>query len=398
MSLTDTAIRGAKPAEKQQKLFDGNGLFLLVKPNGAKSWRLKYRFQGKEKLITLGSYPMVSLKEARERATVARKALESGVDPSAQRKREKNMAQNTFELVAREWHEIQTAKWSATYAEATLNRMQRNLFPFIGSKPVNDVSAPEILALLRKVEARGAIGSAHALKHICSSVMRYAIATGRAERDPAADLRGALSPHVKKHRPALTAPESVGNLMHAIYNYQGSLVVRSALKMMAFTFCRSTEIREAEWREFDFEDNIWRIPAERMKMKRDHLVPLSRQVLAVLEKLRAYSGKGQYVFPSYRSETVPFGKTALQRAVRVMGFERDEMCPHGFRSMASTLLNELGYNADWIERQLAHIPHGQVRGIYNRAEYLPERRRMLQEWADYLDALREKARQEIEKT
>ena len=227
--------------------------------------------------------------------------------------------------------------------------------------------------------------------------MRYAIVTGRAERDPAADLRGALSPHVKKHRPALTAPEAVGNLMHAIYHYQGSLVVRSALQMLAFTFCRSTEIRDAEWKEFDFEDKLWRIPAERMKMKRDHLVPLSGQAIAVLEKLRTYSGKGQYVFPSYRSEAVPFGKTALQRAIRVMGFERDEMCPHGFRSMASTLLNELGYNADWIERQLAHIPQGQVRGIYNRAEYLPERRRMMNEWADYLDGLREKARQEQER-
>jgi len=391
MPLKETALRALKLPEKPQKLFDGNGLFLLVTPKGAKSWRLKYYFQGKEKLLSLGSYPLVSLKEARERAMSARKTLEGGTDPSALRKQEKEKVQNVFELVALEWHERQTAKWSATYAEATLNRMKRNLFPFIGSKAVNEVTAPEILALLRKVEARGTIGTAHALKDICSSVMRYAIATGRAERDPAADLRGALSPYVKKHRPALTTPESVGNLMHSIYHYQGSLVVRSALQLMALTFCRSTEIREAEWGEFDFDDNLWRIPADRMKMKRDHLVPLSRQAIGVLEKLRPYSGKGQYVFPSYRSEAIPFGKTALQRAIRVMGFEREEMCPHGFRAMASTLLNELGYNADWIERQLAHVPHSRVRGIYNRAEYLPERRRMLQEWADYLDALREKA-------
>jgi len=396
MPLTDAALRAVKPTEKNQKLFDGNGLFLLVTPRGVKNWRLKYRFQGKEKLISLGHYPLVSLKEARERATAARKSLDNGTDPSAQRKQEKQKAQTTFELVAREWHEVQSAKWTANYAEATLNRMQRNLFPSIGSRPVNEVTAPEILAILRKVEARGTVGTAHALKNICSGVMRYAIATGRAERDPAADLRGALAPHVKKHRPALTAPETVGNLMHTIHNYQGSLVVRSALQLMALTFCRSKEIREAEWTEFDFGDKLWRIPAERMKMRRDHLVPLSKQALAVLEKLRAYSGKGQYVFPSYRSESVPFGKTALQRAIRVMGFERDEMCPHGFRSMASTLLNELGYNADWIERQLAHVPHGQVRGIYNRAEYLPERRRMLQEWANYLDDLRKKARKKIE--
>jgi integrase len=394
MALTDTAIRAAKPTEKQQKLFDGNGLFLLVTPSGTKSWRLKYRFQGKEKLISLGSYPLVSLKEARERTTAARKTLEGGIDPSELRKKEKRVAQNTFELVAREWHEMQSAKWSKSYAAQVMHNLNRNVFPFIGSKPINEVTAPELLTLLRKVEARGVIGTAHAIKNNCSGIMRYAIATGRAERDPAADLRGALAPNIKKHRPALTAPDAVGNLMHAIYNYQGSLVLRSALQLLALTFCRSIEIREAEWKEFDFEDKLWRIPAERMKMKRDHLVPLSKQMLAVLEKLRTYSGGGQYVFPSYQSETKPFGRTALQRALRIMGFEQEEMCPHGFRSMASTLLNELGYNADWIERQLAHVPHGQVRGIYNRAEYLPERRRMMQEWADYLDTLREKAQRE----
>ena len=392
MPLTDTALRAAKPTEKTQKFFDGNGLYLLITPKGAKSWRLKYRFQGKEKLISLGPYPLVSLKEARERSLVARKTLEGGIDPSAERKQAKNKTQNTFELVAREWHEMQSTKWTKTTATAVMQRMQRNFFPFIGAKPIDEVTAPEILALLRKVEARGTISSAHDLKHCCSGVMRYAIATGRAERDPTADLRGALKPNRKKHRPALTAPEAVGNLMHAIYNYQGSFVVRSALQLLAFTFCRSTELRNAEWNEFDFEDKLWRIPAERMKMRRDHLVPLSKQAIAVLEKLRMYSGKGQYVFPSYRSETVPFGKTALQRAVKIMGFERDEMCPHGFRSMASTLLNEQGYNADWIERQLAHVSNNQVRAAYNRAEYLPERRKMLQEWADYLDKLRKKAR------
>ena len=396
MPLTDTALRAVKPSGKTQKLFDGNGLYLLVTPKGAKSWRFKYYFQGREKLLSLGPYPLVPLKEARERVTAARKVLEGGTDPSAQRQREKQQAQVTFELVALEWHEKQTAKWTPKYAEATMNRMKRNLFPAIGSRPVNEVSAPEILAILRKVEARGIIGTAHALKYICSCVMRYAIATGRAERDPAADLRGALTPHVKKHRPALTAPESVGRLMHAIYNYQGSLVVKSALQLMAFTFCRTGEIRFAEWKEFDFEDKLWRIPGERMKMNRDHLVPLSKQAIAVLEKLRAYSGSGQYVFPSYTSELKPFGGTALQRAIHLMGFEKGEMCPHGFRSMASTLLNELGFNADWIERQLAHVPHEQVRGIYNRAEYLPERRKMLQKWCDYLDTLRKKARQEID--
>lgn len=216
MPLADTAIRAAKPAEKQQKLFDAKGLYLLITPSGTKSWRLKYHFQGKEKLISLGTYPATSLKEAREKAADARKAIENGIDPSAQRKLDKQLAQNTFELVAMEWIERQKTKWSPSYADTTYRRLKRNLFPFIGSKPVNAITAPELLALLRKVEARGIIGTAHALKNHCSCIMRYAIATGRAERDPAADLRGALMPHVKKHRPALTTPEKVGRLMHSM--------------------------------------------------------------------------------------------------------------------------------------------------------------------------------------
>ncbi|MDE7064080.1 MAG: integrase arm-type DNA-binding domain-containing protein, partial [Desulfovibrionaceae bacterium] len=369
--LTDVAIRNAKAEEKPRKLFDSNGLYLLISTSGTKGWRLKYRFQGKEKLISLGRYPLVSLKEARERAMEARKKLESGSDPSVERKLKKQAAENTFELVAREWYELQKPKWSAGYANRVIHMLTRNLFPFIGSRPIAEITAPEILVLLRKVEARGIIATAHALKYVCSNIMRYAIATGRAERDPAADLRGALKPNIKKHRPALTNPEKVGRLMHSIYHYTGSLVVRSALQLLALTFCRSNEIRYAQWNEFDFEERLWRIPAERMKMNRDHLVPLSDQTMAVLEKMREYTGGNQYVFPSYHDESKPFGNSALRRAMQSMGFEKEEMCPHGFRTMASTLLNELGYNRDWIERQLAPVPQEQVRGIYNRAEYLP---------------------------
>ncbi len=390
--LTDTTIRAAKATDKPRKLFDSNGLYLHITEKGTKIWRLKYRFQNREKLISLGHYPAVSLKDAREKALEARKTLEAGNDPSAERKLKRQEAQTTFELVAREWHELQSAKWSKKYSVRVMNILTRNLFPFIGSKPISEITAPEILALLRKVEARGVIGTAHALKYACSNIMHYAIATGRAERDPAADLRGALKPYIKKHRPALTNPEKVGRLMHSIYYYTGSMVVRSALQLLALTFCRSGEIRFAEWREFDFDERLWRIPAERMKMKRDHLVPLSDQAVAVLMKLREYSGANQYVFPSYHDESKPFGNSALRRAMQGMGFEKEEMCPHGFRVMASTLLNELGYNRDWIERQLAHVPTEQVRGIYNRAEYLPERRKMLQAWADYLDELRNKAK------
>lgn len=394
--LSDVAIRNAKPADKARKLFDFNGLYLHISVAGTKSWRFKYRFQGKEKLLSLGRYPIVTLKEARERTMEARKKLEAGNDPALERKLKKEADKNTFEIVAREWHELQTPKWSSNYAKRVMHIMTRNLFPFIGTKPIAEITAPEILALLRKVEARGIISTAHALKYVCSNIMRYAIATGRAERDPAADLRGALTPNIKKHRPALTNPEKVGRLMHSIYHYTGSMVVRSALQILALTFCRSSEIRYAQWQEFDFEDRLWRIPAERMKMGKDHLVPLSNQTIEILKKIREYSGGNQYVFPSYHDESKPFGNSALRRAMQGMGFEKEEMCPHGFRTMASTLLNELGYNRDWIERQLAHVPHEQVRGIYNRAEYLSERRKMLQEWADYLDELRFKAKKALD--
>ena len=394
MPLTDTTLRNAKPGEKQIKLFDGHGLFLLIAPSGTKAWRLKYSFLGREKLISLGLYPTVSLKEARERAATARKDIENGIDPSEKRKLEKAACQNTFEAVGLEWHEQNKDKWSEEYAKSIMHRMKRNLFPQIGSKPVHLVSAPELLALLRKIEARGAKDIPHIVRSISSSVFRYAIATGRAERDPAADLKGALAPRVRRNLPSQTTPEAVGHLLIAIDNYPGTFVVRSALQLMALTFCRTGELRNAEWREIDFEDGLWRIPAERMKMSRDHLIPLSRQSVAILRKLQAYSGKDVYVFPNYKTEKRSMSKSALFGAIRRLGFENDEMCPHGFRSMASTMLNELGYNGDWIERQLAHVPRNIIRGIYNRAEYLPERRKMMQAWADYLDELRRKTREQ----
>lgn len=392
MPLNDTTLRALKPADKPQKLFDGHGLFMLVSTNGTKAWRLKYRFMGKEKLISLGIYPTVSLKDARERAAAARKDIENGIDPAAKRKLEKDACQNTFEAVALEWHEKNREKWSDTYRAAILHRMQRNFFPVIGSKPIHLISAPELLAILRKIEARGVKDIPHIMRNIASNVFRYAIATGRAERDPAADLKGALAQRVRRNLPSQTTPEAVGHLMIAIDNYPGTFVVRNALQLIALTFCRTAELRNAEWREIDFDDALWRIPAERMKMSRDHLIPLSRQSIEILRKLFAYSGNGVYVFPNYKDEKRSMSKSALLGAIRRLGFETDEMCPHGFRSMASTMLNELGYNADWIERQLAHVPRNLIRGIYNRAEYLPERRRMMQEWADYLDGLRRKIR------
>jgi integrase len=396
MSLTDTAIRAAKPTDKQQKLFDGNGLFLLVAPTGTKSWRLKYGFQGKEKLITLGLYPLVTLKDARARALTARKLLSDGKDPSMERKLGMLRLQTTFEIVAREWHEKQAPGWSVGYQQKTLATLIKNVFPYIGSRPITEISTPELLVIVRRLESRGAISSAHAIRSLCSAVFRYAVATGRALRNPVPDIYGALTAHVKKHYPAITDPAKVGELMLKIDDYHGMPGVRCALQLMALTFCRTTEIRHAEWSEFDFTDKLWRIPAAKMKMSRDHIVPLSEQAIAVVNYMRMFSDHARYVFLNQRNHSRPLGVSSLINALRIMGYAKEEVTPHGFRSMASTLLNEQGYQPDVIERQLAHVPSNQVRAAYNRAEYLPERRKMMTDWANYLDTLRERARKNIQ--
>ena len=396
MPLTDTAIRAAKPSStpgKQLKLFDGSGLFLLLFPNGSKVWRFKYHFQGREKLISLGAYPDVSLKEAREKAADARKMLGNSKDPSAERQHSKRQHRNTFKIIAREWHEKQAPAWSATYANIVLRRMELNIFPHIGSKPVSAISAAEILSLLRKIEARDAINMAQSIRSLCSNVFRYAVITGRAERDPAADIQGAITTRAVKNRAAITDPEKVGKLLLAIGGYGGLLSVRMALTFMALTFCRPGEIINAEWAEIDFANKLWRIPGRKMKMSRDHIVPLSPQAIAVLEVMHPHSGEGEFVFPGHKTKTPTLARETLVAALRRMGFNKDEVCAHGFRAMASTLLNEQGYPADVIERQLAHVPGNRVRAAYNRAEYLPERRRMMDEWAVYLGKLHKAARE-----
>lgn len=389
MPLTDTALRAVKATEKAQKLFDGNGLFLFVSPSGTKSWRLKYRFQGKEKLLTLGTYPQTSLKEARERAADARKQLDGGIDPGETKKEEKQAAACTLEQVAREWYEKQLPAWSKRHSEDVMERLEKNIFPFLGDRPIAEVTAPELLSVLRRIEARGAIETAHRVRGICSLFFRYAVATSRAERDPAADLKGAITNRIPKPRAAITTPDEVGALMRAIDGFAGTYTVKCALQMCALTFCRPGEVRTAEWTEFDFKENLWRIPGSKMKMRMDHLVPLSRQALEILEELRQLTGSGKYLFPSIRTIDRPISDMTLVAGLRRMGFEKDEMSAHGFRAMASTLLNEQGYSADVIEKQLAHSPSNKIRGIYNRAEYLPERRKMMQEWADYLAELKE---------
>lgn len=277
--------------------------------------------------------------------------------------------------------------WVVAHADTVIGRLERDVFPWLGGRPIAEITAPELLTVLRRIESRGAIEVAHRVKQVCGQVMRYAVATGRAQRDPTADLRGALPPSVENHHGALTTPTDVAALMRAIDAYKGSFIVRCALRFTAWTFARPGEVRKAEWAEFDLDGAIWRIPAARMKMGREHLVPLSRQAVELLREIQPLTGSARYVFPSARSAARPMSENAIVAALRYMGYERGEMTAHGFRTTASTLLNEMGWPSDEIERQLAHAEQDEVRGAYNRAEYLTERRKMMQAWADYLDSL-----------
>ena len=392
MPLTDTAIRSAKPEKKTQKLFDGGGLYLEVAPSGGKWWRLKYRVAGKEKRISLGVYPAVGLKEARRRRDEAKEQLAMGIDPSEHKKATKAAIRTSdgasYEIVAREWFAKYSAGWSESNGVKVLARQVNYIFPYIGAKPVQEITAPELLVALRHIEKRGSLDTAHRALQDCSRVFRYAIATGRGERDTAADLRGALPPAKGGNFSTITEPKAVGALLRAIDGYEGGVVVATALKLAPLVFVRPGELRQAQWSEFNLEGAEWRIPPERMKMRQLHIVPLARQALEILRDLHPFTGHGRFLFPSPRTDARPISDVALLAALRRMGYSKEEMTVHGFRSMASTLLNEQGYNRDWIERQLAHGERNSIRAAYNYAEYLPERRRMMQEWADYLDGLR----------
>ncbi|MHB1348955.1 MAG: tyrosine-type recombinase/integrase [Desulfobulbaceae bacterium] len=388
--LTDTKVRTVKATEKSQKLFDGWGLYLLVTPTGGKLWNLKYRFEGKEKKLSLGAYPDVSLAEARLKRDQARTLLANGADPGDTRKAQKAAGveeTETFEVIAREWHAKFTPSWAASHADKILRRFELYVFPWLGARPIKAITAPELLGVLRRIEGKGTIDTAHRTKQTCGQVFRYAVATGRAERDPSGDLRGALPPTNGRHMATITDPKEITGLLRAIKDYRGSIVTRCALRLAPLVFVRPGELRHAEWREINFETSEWRIPAEKMKAGVLHIVPLSRQALAVLHEIYPLTGHGRYVFPSPRTDARPMSNNAVLAALRRMGYARDEMSGHGFRSMASTLLNEQGWNRDAIERQLAHAERNSVRASYNYAEYLPERRKMMQAWADYLDHL-----------
>jgi integrase len=386
--LTDISIRKQKPGRAPRKLYDGRGLYLLLNPDGSRWWRVKYRFGGREKLLSLGVYPQVTLKRARTRCDEARLLLVNGVDPAAKRQAEKQAVGENFESVAREWLKMQEEKLTPGTLGRERDRLEDFIFPYLGKRPIAQIKAPELLSVLRRVESRGIVETAHRTKSVCSRVFRYAIATGRAERDVAADLRGALRPSVGRHLPAITEPLRIGELLRAIDGYTGQACVAAALRLAPYVFLRPGELRQGEWAELDLDNALWRIPAGRMKMREPHLVPLSVQAVAILKDLRPVTGGGRLLFPSIRSRERPISNNTLNAALRRMGYTADEMVAHGFRSMAYTLLNEQGWRPDLIERQLAHAERNQVRATYNRAQWLDERRKMMQAWADYLDGLR----------
>lgn len=389
--LTDTAIRNAKPGPKAARLFDEKGLYLEVAPSGGKWWRLKYRFGGKEKRVSLGVYPDVSLKAARERRDEARRLLAAGVDPSESRKAEKaarvERSTNSFELVAREWHARRSKTWAEGHATRILRRLEADIFPWIGKRPIAEVTSPELLAALRRVESRGALETAHRELRTCGQVFRYAVATGRAERDPSHDLRGALPPYRSKHLAAVTEPDQVAGLLRAIDGYQGTPAVNAALKLAPLVFVRPGELRQAKWNDIDLEAAEWRYTVS--KTDTAHIVPLSTQALAILRDLHPITSSSAYVFPSARSLKRPMSDNAILAALRRMGIGKGEMSGHGFRAMARTILDEvLGFRPDYIEHQLAHSVRDPNGRAYNRTAHLPERRVMMQAWADYLDAVK----------
>ena len=393
MPLTNIAIRRAQPGDKSRKMFDGGGLYLEIAPKGSKWWRLKYRFRGKEKRLALGVYPSVSLKQARRGREEARQLLDQQIDPSELRKAEKAASKGhsgtSFESVAREWFAKHSPNWAPGHASRVLKRLERDIFPWIGGQSFTTITAPQILAVVRRIEQRGAVESAHRGLQKCGQVFRYAVATGRAERDLTVDLRGAL-PQVKEtHLAALTDPIQVAPLLRVIDDYNGSLIVRCALSLAPLVFVRPGELRRAEWSDIDLETAEWRFTVT--KTETQHLVPLSRQAVEILRELNPLTGQGRYVFPSARTPRGdrPMSDNTVLAALRRMGIGKEEMSGHGFRAMARTLLDEvLGFRPDYIEHQLAHAvrdPHGRA---YNRTSHLPERRKMMQAWADYLDQLK----------
>ena len=399
--LNDKAVAAAKAKEKDYKVSDGDGLFVLVKTNGSKLWRLKYRFGGKEKLLSFGQYPSVSLANARAWTLDARKLIASGLDPSVIKKEAKAASVavsappatpvDTVEIIGREWFDKFGSQWVDSHGSKVIRRMERDLFPWVGGAEIKSVTPAALLSVLRRVEARGALDTAHRLLQNCGQIWRYAVATGRAERDITSDLRGALPPAKETHLGSITEPAEIGALLRNINEYKGSEVVRLALKLSPLVFVRPGELRRAVWAEFDLQARLWTIPASRMKAGRPHVVPLSEQSGALIAELKIITGGDGLLFPSPRSSTRCLSDAAVLAALQRMGYAKGEMTAHGFRAMASTNLEQLGYDVRLIEIQLAHADQDQVRAAYKRETHLmrlDERKKMMQHWADYLDGLR----------
>jgi len=395
--LFATTVTSARPREREYKLTDGAGLYLLVKPNGRKLWRLNYAYLGKQRTLSFGAWPDVGLADARERRDEARKLIAAGLDPSHEAKLAEARAmlseENSFKLVAEEWVAKQEREGMSEVTLSKIRWLLGKAYPRIGSRPVAKITPQEALAVLRSIEATGRYESARRMRSVLGRVFRYAIATTRAEMDPSRDLRGALTVPKAKHLAAITTPKGAGELMRAIEGYTGHAITLFGLRLSAHLFVRPGELRQAEWSEFDFDRSVWNIPEQKMKMRRPHRVPLSTQVIALFEQLWELTGTGRYCFPSFRSPLRPMSENTVNAALRALGFSQEEMTAHGFRAMAATLLNETGkFNPDAIERQLAHMETKAIRRAYTRGEYWDERVRMMQYWSDQLDEMRDGAR------
>ena len=390
MSLTDLEIRRAKPAEKTYTTADGNGLSLQIEPNGSKGWRFRYRFEGKAKMLSLGTYPKVSLSQARRQRDEAQDLLAMGINPSDSRK-EKKLAQqdrlgNTFEAIAREWYQRRYDLWAESYRTEMIATFEKDVFPHIGHRPIDSITPMELMAVLTCLEKRGATEKMRKVRQRCGEVWKYAIATGRALSNPAPDLASVMMPHKKEHYAHLEVSE-LTDFFTVLQAYTGNILVKLAMRLLILTGTRPGELRKAEWSEFDFEDNLWSIPEERMKMRRPHLVPLSRQALAILEELKTMTSGYQYVFPGRLEKVKPISDMSLNVLIRRVGYG-GRATGHGFRHTMSTILHEQGFNSAWIELQLAHVDKNSIRGTYNHAQYLDGRREMMQWYADYLDSLK----------
>lgn len=402
---SDASIKAIKPGDPRQRLGDGAGLYLLLfVKGGSHGWRFDYSLKGKRKTLSFGTYPATGLALARKQAADARRKVREGIDPSSERQAKRaavatqrmlaELAEagiappGSFEAVAREWFAKNEATWAPSHSDKIIRRLERDVFPWIGNRPVQEISPADILSLIKRVEARGALETTHRVQQNCGQVFRYAVATGLLKSDPSRDLRGALPAWRPVHYPTITEPREVGQLLRDIDDHKGTLVTRVAMKLTPLLFVRPGELRQAEWSEIDLDEAIWRIPAAKMKRRIMHIVPLSTQAVALLKDLQPLTGRRNWVFPGTRTNGEPMSENTVNAALRRLGYDRTMLTAHGFRGMASTMLHEQGWSSDVIERQLSHAERNEVKAAYNHAEYLPQRRKMMQEWADYLDRLR----------